>query len=48
VQKPTNDENEFIEVVKLPLVKFKELLKKGEMTDTKTAYIGLEFLNLLV
>jgi len=41
------DENEFIEVVEMPLEKFKEHLRSGELTDIKTGYLGLDFLGLL-
>jgi len=44
VQEPQLDENEFIEVALLPLNEFKELLQSGELTDSKTAFYGLEYL----
>lgn len=47
IQEPLNDENEFIEVVELSLEKFKELLQSGELTDSKTAFYGLEYLKLI-
>lgn len=46
VQEPTLDENEFIDVVELPLEEFKKLLQSGELTDSKTAFYGLEYLKL--
>lgn len=46
IQEPSNDENEFIEVVTLSIEKFKELLQSGELTDSKTAFYGLGYLKL--
>jgi len=46
VQDQKLDETEFIEVVLLPLNEFKELLKTGELTDSKTAFYGLDYLGL--
>ena len=47
IQEPRLDDTEFIEVVKMPLGEFRQLLRSGELTDVKTAYLGLDFLNLL-
>lgn len=47
IQVPSNDENEFIEVIELPLPEFKQLLQSGELTDAKTAFYGLEYLKLI-
>jgi ADP-ribose pyrophosphatase len=44
VQEPTLDENEFIEVVQMPLVEFRDWIKKGEFTDLEGAYLGLDYL----
>ena len=41
------DPVEFAEVVELSLDKFREHLRKGELTDTETGYLGLDFLKLL-
>lgn len=47
IAEPTNDENEFIEVELMSIKEFKELLKSGELTDSETAYRGLEYLKLI-
>lgn len=47
IQEQKLDENEFIEVVEMPLEKFKEHLRSGELTDIKTGYLGLDLLGLL-
>lgn len=44
VQEPANDENEFIEVVEMPLEDFKRHLRGGELTDVATGYLGLDFI----
>lgn len=47
VAQPRLDENEFIEVVELPLDDFRTLLRSGQLTDVATGYLGLDFLGLL-
>lgn len=42
-----NDENEFTEPVIKTLEDFREQLKRGELTDSLTAYMGLSYLKLL-
>jgi ADP-ribose pyrophosphatase len=41
------DKNEDVEVVLLSLEDFRKHLHTGNMTDTETAYLGLDYLNLL-
>ncbi|MFH1047792.1 MAG: NUDIX hydrolase [Patescibacteria group bacterium] len=38
------DENEFIEVVDVPFDEFLHLLRTGEIVDTATAFLGLDYL----
>ena len=47
ISEPTPDENEFIEVIKMPLNDFRKFLKTGRLTDAEVAYLGLDYLNLL-
>lgn len=48
VQAPKNIEpEELTEPILLSLDEFKELIKSGELTDSETAYRGLEYLKLL-
>jgi ADP-ribose pyrophosphatase len=47
IAKPQPDENEFIEIVILPLDEFKKYLKTGRLTDAEVAYLGLDHLGLL-
>lgn len=47
VSEPKLDPNEEIEVVLLSLEDFRKQLRTGDMTDTETAYLGLDYLNLL-
>lgn len=44
---PKPDEQEFIEVVELPMDDFRVLLRSGELTDVATGYLGLDFLGML-
>lgn len=46
VNEPKLDETEFVEVVTLPLEEFKKILYSGELTDSKTAFYGLNYLKL--
>lgn len=39
--------NEFAEVILMPLPEFRELLKSGKNTDIEVGYIGLDYLGLL-
>ena len=41
------DETEFIEVVELPLDELRQRLRTGELWNTDTIYMGLDYLNLL-
>lgn len=41
------EENEFAEVVLMPLEEFRELLRSGKMTDVEVGYLGLDYLGLL-
>ena len=41
------DETEFIEVVELPLNELRQRLRAGELWNTDTIYMGLDYLNLL-
>jgi ADP-ribose pyrophosphatase len=47
VTKQKLDENEFIEVVTMPLGDFRKHLRTGRLTDAEVAYLGLDFLKLL-
>ncbi len=47
VQEQKIDGKEFIEVVLMPLDKFREHLRSGHLTDIKTGYLSLDFLKLL-
>jgi hypothetical protein len=47
VQEPTPDDQEFLEVVEIPLADFKQHVRSGNLTDVAGAYMGLEKLNLL-
>lgn len=47
IQEANLDDNEFIEVVEIPLQEFRELLRSGQMTDVEVGYLGLDHLNLL-
>jgi ADP-ribose pyrophosphatase len=41
------EENEFAEIVLMPLNEFRELLRSGKMTDVEVGYLGLDHLGLL-
>jgi ADP-ribose pyrophosphatase len=41
------EENEFAEVVLMPLDEFRKLLRSGKMTDVEVGYLGLDYLGLL-
>lgn len=47
IKEPENNPQEPIDVVLVPLQKFIEQLHSGELTDSDTAYRGLEYLGLL-
>jgi ADP-ribose pyrophosphatase len=47
VAEPQQTDTEQIEVVTIPLEKFRELLRSGQMTDVEVGYLGLDYLNLL-
>jgi len=47
VSEPEPDDNEFIEVIKIPLIDFRNFLRTGRLTDVEVAYLGLDYLNLL-
>jgi len=47
IAEPKLEEYEYIEVVLLPLNKFRQLLKSGQMTDIEAGYLGLDYLGLL-
>ena len=47
VQEQQTEEHEHIEVVEMPLDKFRKHLQGGELTDVATGYLGLDYLNLL-
>ncbi len=47
IQEPQFDENEFIEVITLPLVEFRSHLRSGELTDVEVGYLCLDALGLL-
>ncbi len=41
------DDNEFIDVVEMPIAEFRHFIKKGQLTDLETAYLGLDYLGEL-
>lgn len=41
------DENEYIEVVLLPLSEFRQLLRSGQLSDVEAGYLGLDYLGWL-
>ena len=47
IQKQKLGVHEFAEVVLIPLDKFREHLRNGELTDVEIGYLGLDFLQLL-
>jgi ADP-ribose pyrophosphatase len=47
IREPKNDDNEFIEVVKLSIPEFIDHLKIGNFTDALTGYMGAYFLGLI-
>ncbi|RJQ33685.1 hypothetical protein C4566_03280 [Candidatus Parcubacteria bacterium] len=47
IQKQTLEENEFVEVIEMPLADFKKHLQSGQLTDIESGYLGLDFLKLL-
>ena len=46
-QEQNLEDNEFIEVVEMPLADFKDHLRGGQLTDITTGYLGLDYLKLL-
>jgi len=44
ILEPKTEENEFIEVVLLPINDFKKILRSGQMTDVETGYLCLDYL----
>lgn len=42
-----NGEDEFTELVLVPLEEFKKILRSGQMTDVEVGYLGLDYLGLL-
>jgi ADP-ribose pyrophosphatase len=47
ITEPSYDENEFGEIIEMPLDDFRSLLRSGELTDVETGYLGLDYLGLL-
>jgi ADP-ribose pyrophosphatase len=47
IAEPDSGDEEFTEVVLMPLDQFREHLRTGELTDMGTGYRGLDFLGLL-
>ncbi len=47
ISEPQPDENEFIEVIEKTVEDFIEQARKGEMTDTDVAWLGIDYLKLL-
>ena len=47
ISEPVSTDTESTEVVLVSLEKFRELLRKGEMTDIEVGYLGLDYLGLL-
>ena len=47
VQEANLEEDEYVDLVEMPLAEFRNLLKSGKMTDVEVGYIGLDHLGLL-
>lgn len=47
VQEAHPEGNEFLELVEVTLPEFRDLLRRGAMTDVDAGYLALDFLNLL-
>jgi len=47
VKEIENDENEFTELVLVPIEDFKKILRSGQMTDVEVGFLGLDYLKLL-
>ena len=47
IQKQHLENDEFIEVTKMSLKDFRKHLQKGQLTDTKSGYLALDYLKLL-
>lgn len=47
LDEPANHEHEFTEVALMPLPKFRQHLRSGQLTDIETGYLGLDYLQLL-
>ena len=41
------EDNEFAEVIEMPLADFRKHLRSGQLTDIETGYLGLDYLKLL-
>jgi len=41
------EQNEYIEVVEMPLAEFRQHLRSAQLTDIETGYLGLDYLGLL-
>jgi len=47
VQEPTPDDTEFIDVMTISLMEFRNVLRSGRMTDVEVGYLALDHLGLL-
>lgn len=47
ISEPQNEEGEFIKVSTIPLPKFREHLRAGQLSDIETGYLCLDYLGLL-
>ena len=47
VQEPHSSAGEYTEAVTMPLVDFRQHLRRGQLTDIETGYLGLDYLGLL-
>lgn len=47
VKEIENGEDEFTELVLVPLEEFKKILRSGHMTDVEVGFLGLDYLGLL-
>ncbi len=47
VKEIENGEDEFTELVLVPLEEFKNVLRSGQMTDVEVGFLGLDYLGLL-
>ena len=47
IQAPQTGAGEFTQAVTMPLADFRQHLRRGQLTDIETGYLGLDYLGLL-